>query len=178
MTAPASESTTESDLFGYVWNHVTSSNVNDPGRVQDYTFVMAKEDTVYLGDVQVKRVATQEEPSSSQEKVNGTASAVTGVKRQLSLADMFSGSRGKGTSGESSSKKLKLSASSNSLASSKSSDGFKISGVQPKLNSIPFSVSSFQETLTEEQMKLLRLECESMGKSWYVSGFMGTSCTS
>ena len=125
---------------------------------------MAKEDTVYLGDVQTKRVATRDEPSSSQDKANGTASAVTGVKRQLSLADMFSGSGGKGNS-EPSSKKLK-SSSLSSLASSKASGSFKMSGVQPKLNSIPFSVSSFQETLTEEQKKLLKLECEVMGKSW------------
>jgi len=129
---------------------------------------MAKEETVYLGDVQINRVTEREEPSSSQGKANGTPGAVTGAKRQLSLADMFSGSLGKGTSTEPSSKKLKLSATSSlsSLSTSKPSDGFKVSGVQPKLNSIPFSVSSFQKTLTEEQMKLLKLECEVMGKSW------------
>jgi uracil-DNA glycosylase len=41
----------------------------------------------------------------------------------------------------------------------------KMSGFQ-KLNSIPFSMSAYQESLTEEQKKLLALECDVMGKSW------------
>ncbi|TDL25619.1 uracil-DNA glycosylase [Rickenella mellea] len=39
------------------------------------------------------------------------------------------------------------------------------SELQP-LNSVPFSLSAFQESLSEEHRNLLRLECETMGKSW------------
>ena len=38
-------------------------------------------------------------------------------------------------------------------------------GLQP-LDSIPFSLASFKESLTEEEKRLLDLECETMGKSW------------
>lgn len=37
------------------------------------------------------------------------------------------------------------------------------------LNSIPFSMQTFKESLTEEQKELLQLECETLGKSWQVS---------
>lgn len=36
----------------------------------------------------------------------------------------------------------------------------------PKLNSIPFSLSAFQESLTTEQKCLLQLEYETMALSW------------
>jgi uracil-DNA glycosylase len=36
------------------------------------------------------------------------------------------------------------------------------------LNSIPFSMSGFQNSLGEEHRNLLKLECEVMGKSWFV----------
>ncbi|RPD61181.1 uracil-DNA glycosylase [Lentinus tigrinus ALCF2SS1-6] len=36
----------------------------------------------------------------------------------------------------------------------------------PALNSIPFSMSEYKKGMTEEQMKLLELECDTMGKSW------------
>lgn len=75
-------------------------------------------------------------------------SGTTAMKRQRSLIDMFSGAPSK--SGPTS-KKIKVAGSSSSLQS---------------LNSIPFSLSSYQETLTDEEKKLLALECETMGKSW------------
>lgn len=37
---------------------------------------------------------------------------------------------------------------------------------RPKLNSIPFSLSAYQQSLTDEQKDLLLLECETMGLSW------------
>ncbi|KAI0649340.1 uracil-DNA glycosylase [Trametes meyenii] len=36
----------------------------------------------------------------------------------------------------------------------------------PSLNSIPFSLSTFQDSLSDEEKKLLALECQTMGKSW------------
>ncbi|TBU49769.1 uracil-DNA glycosylase [Dichomitus squalens] len=36
----------------------------------------------------------------------------------------------------------------------------------PSLNSIPFSLKEYQDTLSEEEKSLLALECETMGKSW------------
>jgi len=79
------------------------------------------------------------------------------------LMDMFGssqessrGSSQGSQSSQSSSKKPKISPSaSTSLTSSLQS-----------LNSIPFSISAFQESLDEEQRNLLKLECEVMGKSW------------
>ncbi|XP_006459295.1 hypothetical protein AGABI2DRAFT_218352 [Agaricus bisporus var. bisporus H97] len=41
----------------------------------------------------------------------------------------------------------------------------KTSGLR-KLNSIPFSLSEFINSLDEDKRQLLRLECEVMGKSW------------
>ncbi|KAG7451075.1 uracil-DNA glycosylase [Guyanagaster necrorhizus] len=89
----------------------------------------------------------------------------TSVKRQRTLMDMFANSQGKNAS-EPSAKKLKLSpASSTRQGMSSIGKVTKGFGVQ-KLNSIPFSMSAFQESLTDEQRGLLRLECEAMGKSW------------
>lgn len=34
------------------------------------------------------------------------------------------------------------------------------------LNSIPFSMSAYKGDLSEEELKLLTLECDTMGKSW------------
>ncbi|EDR08433.1 uncharacterized protein LACBIDRAFT_249888 [Laccaria bicolor S238N-H82] len=70
---------------------------------------------------------------------------------------MFSGSQGKKSTGSGQSiKKLKITASGTNS---------KSSGIQ-RLNSIPFSLSAFQESLSDNERKLLQLECEMMGKSW------------
>jgi len=37
---------------------------------------------------------------------------------------------------------------------------------QQALNSIPFSLSEYIDSLTDDQKRLLKLECETMGKSW------------
>ena len=37
---------------------------------------------------------------------------------------------------------------------------------RPKLNSIPFSLSAYQNSLSEGEKDLLRLECECIGLSW------------
>jgi len=87
------------------------------------------------------------------------ATATTSGKRQRTIQDMLGGS----STSEGSkpvAKKAKLSTSTTASASSASA-----SHLVP-LNKIPFSLTQFQESLTEEQADLLRLECEVMGKSW------------
>ena len=63
--------------------------------------------------------------------------ATGATKRQMSLTDM-------------------MSSSSSKVAKTDT----------PALNSIPFSMSEYKNGMTEEQAKLLELECETMGKSW------------
>lgn len=71
------------------------------------------------------------------------------LKRQRTLVDMFSGS---------SAKRTKVGGASTTV----------VSKIQT-LNTIPFNLNGFINSLTEEQRDLLRLEVETMGKSWSVS---------
>lgn len=70
------------------------------------------------------------------------------LKRQRTLMDMFSGS---------SAKKTKVDGQS-----------VVVSRTQT-LNSIPFNLNGFINSLTEEQRDLLGLEIQTMGKSWLVA---------
>jgi len=72
------------------------------------------------------------------------------LKRQRTLMDMFGGS---------SAKKIKVGGSTAASVVSKTQT----------LNSIPFNLNDFINSLTEEQRDLLGLEIETMGKSWLVS---------
>jgi uracil-DNA glycosylase len=125
------------------------------------------EGTVYLEDIEVPRglAVEKQEDGSSTSKPATVAS--TQLKRQRTLVDMFHSSQGKII--EPSAKKPKLSASFSSSSSkttaSTGTGSSKSTGLQ-KLNSIPFSLASFQESLKEEEKNLLKLECEVMGKSW------------
>lgn len=103
--------------------------------------------------------SSQKTLSSSQEQPKPSN------KRQRTIEDMFFG----GKKGKEPAKKIKLSTSETNSASSNKIvvSAPKTSGLQ-KLNSIPFSLSSFIESLDDEQKRLLRLECEVMGKSWLV----------
>jgi uracil-DNA glycosylase len=126
---------------------------------------------VYLEDVEPTRKVAKREDNDASGSVNSSASkpaTTAAVKRQRTLVDMFGSSQ----EDTSSSKKPRLSASKSgsSVSSTKTSNigstsNLKGFGLQ-RLNSIPFSITSFQESLSEEQKKLLRLECEVMGKSW------------
>lgn len=95
---------------------------------------------------------------------NPSPSITTG-KRQRTLLDML----GSGPSQRTGtiSKKPKLTAPS---SGDRPTDiGTQSSGESPSqqaLNSIPFSMSEFVDSLTEDQTRLLKLECETMGKSW------------
>ena len=72
------------------------------------------------------------------------------LKRQRTLMDMLGGS---------SAKKTKVGGSTAGAVVSKTQG----------LNSIPFNLNGFIDSLTEEQRGLLGLEIETMGKSWLVS---------
>ncbi|KZS92509.1 uracil-DNA glycosylase [Sistotremastrum niveocremeum HHB9708] len=69
-----------------------------------------------------------------------------------------------------STKKQKLetpSSSQESSGSATSKGSPSGSGVKRNtFNSIPFSLSAFRESLTEDQKRLLALECDTIGKSW------------
>ena len=85
------------------------------------------------------------------DKVPSQENAVSNpLKRQRTLMDMFGGS---------SAKKNKVSGSMAVAVASKTQT----------LNSIPFNLNGFINSLTEEQRDLLGLEIETMGKSWLVS---------
>ncbi len=120
---------------------------------------------VFLEDVDPSyQTKKAEEPSASQSSQTGPSSsqeqAKKSNKRQRTIEDMFFGGNKRtkvstsGARGTSTNNKITVSAP-------------KTSGLQ-KLNSIPFSLSAFTESLNDEQKRLLRLECEAMGKSWCV----------
>jgi len=103
-------------------------------------------------DPKVKETEVKATPASSSapKKVPAQENAVSNpLKRQRTLVDMFSGS---------SAKKTKVDGRSAVVVSKTQT-----------LNSIPFNLNGFINSLTEEQRDLLGLEIETMGKSWSVS---------
>jgi uracil-DNA glycosylase len=146
------------------------------------------EETVYYEDVEPSAApkASQDasdartEPSNSQasstapEPTAAAAAAATrfeaqassGQKRQRTLHDMFSGGA---------SKKPKTVATSSSKAAASSAATTSTAVARPKagaitLNSIPFSLSGYLQSLSEEQKELLKLECDTINLSWCVCG--------
>ena len=103
---------------------------------------------------------TDDKLASGSGAVNGKAATTNGLKRQRTLVDMFPAA----PSGQGS-KKLKLENNGGSSGSIKAFATTAASGSQ-SLNSIPFSLSSYQESLAEQERQLLGLECETLGKSW------------
>jgi uracil-DNA glycosylase len=106
-------------------------------------------------------------PSTTSSTVNG--------KRQRTLFDMLGSKPSQGSeTSQATNKKPKLTASASgsrnrptTAAGSQSSGGS--SGVGDglqALNSIPFSSTEYTASLNEDQKRLLKLECETMGKSW------------
>jgi uracil-DNA glycosylase len=85
--------------------------------------------------------------AKSSDAVSKPTVATAGTKRQRTIGEMFGPSTA-------SAKKPKIGGSS----------GFSSQG----LNSIPFSMTGFLESLNDEERDLLGLECETMGKSWSV----------
>ncbi|KIL64249.1 hypothetical protein M378DRAFT_163494 [Amanita muscaria Koide BX008] len=124
--------------------------------------MQSTEPVVYLEDVEqptdasngpkpnVRVTATN---ASKRTFFNTTTTEVKSVKRQRTLVDMLSGSQEKKiTESEPSAKKVKMSIQGTASLT--------------KLHSIPFSVSEYQESLAEEEKRLLQLECDTMEESW------------
>ncbi|KAF9266546.1 uracil-DNA glycosylase [Marasmius fiardii PR-910] len=110
----------------------------------------------------VSRATVVESQSDGDTSIKATTTATK--KRQMTLTDMF-GSQGN-------SKRTKL--SPQAATSTKAIDSRTIVSVAtrrpnglPKLNSIPFSLKGFQDSLNEEERNLLNLESQLLGKSWF-----------
>ncbi|KAK2460913.1 hypothetical protein APHAL10511_007383 [Amanita phalloides] len=113
-----------------------------------------KDPIVYLEDVEnPQKNASNPSASTNPQRKTFFSPDLNSGKRQRTLVDMFSGSQEK-KSGESEppAKKLKLAVQGTASFT--------------KLNSIPFSLSAYQESLSDEEKQLLSLECDAMGKSW------------
>ncbi|KAF9484336.1 uracil-DNA glycosylase [Pholiota conissans] len=110
---------------------------------------MAEEDTtVYLGDIQPSSRNKRPRQDDEQEETSFGKVSIS-EKRQRTLADMFSGRLSK----------------TNPRASS-ATKAFTIPPGLVKLNSIPFSLSAYLDSMSEPEKKLLKLECDVMGKVW------------
>jgi len=138
-----------------------------------------KEDFVYFEDVQgttaptstttegSEEVADSPVPAKTQQKSPPANKPAGGLKRQRTLMEMVA-TGSKSTTGQAPKKvKLEHSDSPSSGEKTPASSSLKQALVgKQSLNSIPFSMSAYLESLTEEEKKLLQLECETMGKSW------------
>lgn len=80
------------------------------------------------------------------------------LKRQLSIADMFS------KKPRDDAKRLKTETESSSSVMRKT---VSLGGI-PTLNSIPLNLDAYRASLKPEELALLKLELETMGKSWFV----------
>lgn len=128
--------------------------------------------SVYLDDLPTSRsedtTAKPKEniPSSKKDAKQGdsnnndTTSGKDGksLKRQLSIADMFSKTPRDNT------KRLKTESDSSSSVMRRA---VSLSGI-PTLNSIPLNLDAYRASLKPEELSLLKLELETMGKSWFV----------
>ncbi|KAI5122533.1 hypothetical protein M0805_005260 [Coniferiporia weirii] len=127
------------------------------------------EKVVYLEDLEVKTTVKTEGDDkksasvSTTKTVTTTTTTMTG-KRQRTLMEVMSGGAKAKDSGQAL-KKAKLTSTGDVEAPSPSPPKPTTFGLQP-LNSIPFSMQAFKDSLTEEQKGLLELECVTMGKSW------------
>jgi uracil-DNA glycosylase len=111
-----------------------------------------------------KSVTTSSDHNENVEPKEATStSAITG-KRQRTLFDMLGSTPGQ-SSEKNAKKKPKLAASNSSDKPSVAESSGGSPGSQ-SLNSIPFSLSDYVDSLTDDQKRLLKLECETMGKSW------------
>jgi uracil-DNA glycosylase len=116
--------------------------------------------TVYLEDIDptFKSTSKRERPDDHPQPGNSsTILAPAPVKRQRTLGETFFIAQGKKKS--SPLKALKPSGGSTSSIASNTSG-------LVKLNSIPFSMTAYLESLSDKEKRLLQLECEVIGKSW------------
>lgn len=112
-------------------------------------------------------VTSSSQPAASTSTTSATvAKTVTATtkKRQMNLTDMFAvtpGTKRQRTTSTGSN----ASASSSASTSVPSGPPRLINGIRP-FNTIPFNMEAFKATLSEEEAKLLSLECETMGRTW------------
>ena len=128
--------------------------------------------TVYLEDIDptVKSTSKRERPDDGPQDRGSNTITPAPVKRQRTLGETFFGAQGKMKS--SSMKGLKPSGgSTSSIVSDKATQPKTPASGLVKLNSIPFSMTFYLESLSDEEKRLLQLECEVMGKSWWVMYF-------
>jgi len=118
--------------------------------------------TVYLEDIDPTCKPKRGRPDDDPQAESSSMVTPSPVKRQRTLAEMFSGAQSK-TSDKSTS--LKSLRPSNIASDTSNVTRSKASGLV-KLNSIPFSMTAYLESLSDEEKRLLQLECEVMGKSW------------
>lgn len=115
-------------------------------------------------DEKVPIVASSDpDPDESAKPKLAPSTSTSNGKRQRTLFDMLGSSPSQGSN--TSSKKPKLTTSGNDNKLSAVSSSGRSSGLQT-LNSIPFFLSEYTDSLTGDQKRLLKLECETMGKSW------------
>lgn len=122
---------------------------------------------VYLEDIDPTSKSTppkRERPDDDPQAENSSTITSAPIKRQRTLGEMFSGAQGEKNAKSTPLKGLKPSGGSTPSIASDSARP-KVSGFV-KLNSIPFSMTAYIESLSDEEKRLLRLECEVMGKSW------------
>ena len=119
------------------------------------THNMDPKPVVYLEDVQISKKDASKPAASATATTQSNRTFFSTGKRQRTLVDMFSSSQEKKSDDpEPSTKKFKMTVQGTASLT--------------KLNSIPFSLSAFQESLSEEEKQLLALECDTLGKSWCV----------
>jgi len=116
-------------------------------------------------DVENTAVATDTAPSSSQQSTQSTASTATvSNKRQRSILDMFTSQDSESRTNNDSKpvvKKTKLGNGTPKITA-------RAAGQLEPLNSLPFALTEYIESIPAEDRKFLELECECMGKSWCV----------
>lgn len=127
------------------------------------------EATVFLEDVDptssqgAKRKASEIDThaTSPNAKTKGVVSTTKKTLSQGTLSTFFS-SAGVKSSSQLGTKRLKTESGGPATSPGRSINTQQ----QPKLNSIPFSLSAYQGSLSEGEKDLLRLECECIGLSW------------
>lgn len=123
--------------------------------------------TIYLEDIDPSSKSTSKRERPNDDPQAGDSSTITPapVKRQRTLQETFFGAQGKRKI--SPLKGLKPSGgSASSIASDNTTQPKASTSGLVKLNSIPFSMTTYLESLSDEEKRLLQLECEVIGKSW------------
>lgn len=131
--------------------------------LEDLETPTSSQATEAAGDKPAKVVASKTTTKVSKSASSDAKNSKASTKRQASLMDMFSGA-----GAQSIAKKRKIEKSSVSTTEETVSPPATLAPPKPgqTLNSIPFSLSAYVQSLSEDQRRLLALECDTMGKSW------------